>query len=167
MSSNEISIPIYKSAVGVSATDMACLVARRDQLQMRGFGSGAHLLSPWQQVITMVEPTVTDSELVMAIRNEGERRHQFMVGCVAAMVVALIFAVLAVFYADSRDIPLAPVEWSVSSIQERGLIVASGTTRFDIPVGTPLPNGDVLLSTSPSTNAYTTKAGTTRLGQNK
>ena len=162
----QISLPIYQSAKAVGPTELACLISGSDTYTMGGFEGIPEVLSAWNGAITVVAPDLDDSELIAEIRREGVRRRNVWIRCACAVALSLFFFALAIYILDKREMPLVPIEWTVTQVNARGLSVQAGPTKLEIPVGASLPNGDILLSTSSATNTYTTQAGTTRLGKN-
>lgn len=83
------------------------------------------------------------------------------------LALGALLSVSTYLMGDRRELPVAPIDWRVTSISEAGLVIRAGDSEVTIPVGSHLPNGEALLATSTTTNSFTTDVGTTRIGTKK
>ena len=101
---------------------------------------------------------------------QGSRNRKVMVICALMLCITLVLASVLFRLAGSanyRDSAVMPMAWTATSVEAHGLRIRSGTNEVVIPIGSRLPNGEVLLSVSSERKTYSTTAGVTTLSANK
>lgn len=161
----KIVLPIYQPARKVQPQELLCLIHGEKQIAMAGFAIDTAPPAPLMLGAANVPANLNHSELMAELRTQGNKSRKVLLLSVLLAGAAILVGLMTWLGVDRREIPLAPIEWSIQSINPRGLIVASGDSIIEVPVGAKMPNGETLLSTSSATAAYTTSAGTMRLSK--
>jgi len=101
---------------------------------------------------------------------QGSRNRKILLICTVMLCTALLLSSILfrlVGTSNYREPGVMPMAWTAQSVEPKGLKVQSGTNEVVIPVGSRLPNGEVLLSVSTDRMTYSTTAGVTTLSARK
>jgi hypothetical protein len=140
----------------------------KDSISLPNFQAQQSAISPWnQQKIKIVPADVSDSEVIHELRRHAQSSRWTWIGASTMLALGALLSVSTYLMGDRRELPVAPIDWRVTSISEAGLVIRAGDSEVTIPVGSHLPNGEALLATSTTTNSFTTDVGTTRIGTKK
>lgn len=158
-------LPLQRPEAVITSADMVCMMIGKDTVSIPGFQAQQHLISPWnQQKIKIVPADVSDSEVIHELRRHAKSSRWTWLGATSMLALGLLLSASTFLMSDRRELPVAPIDWRVTSISETGLLIRAGASEINIPVGSHLPNGESLLATSATTNSFTTDVGTTRIG---
>jgi len=98
-------------------------------------------------------------------RTERSRKWRLWIAAAAALLfffamgIATTWSMLAGALARQSG-PTASAQWSIASLDARGVKVKAGPSTFFVPVGEQLPNGDVVVSVLPERSAVVLSSGT-------
>lgn len=151
------------------AIDMLCSVLGAKHIELAGFGASSATRPGWTHASpAFVRAPADPLEMVPALR----RVIKFNRGVVAFALVGLCLSMfgLGQVLGSSRlaslvgaQVPLAG--WSFESVESDFVRLRTGATTVDVRVGEALPNGDMVVSVSPSNRMVVLGSGTLVLHQ--
>lgn len=156
---------VARTNLRATPSDIVIAMLDSETITLQGFDV-EQMPAPWfRPGVRYVSASIAADDLVRevigATRSRKWLERWAWIGLVATVVCAWIAtAALSRETAPAQGISAT---WRITQVEAGGLHVASGQHTYVVPLGSRLPNGERLLSTSPARRAYTTDAGTTIL----
>lgn len=150
----------------VDAHTLAAAVLGADKVCITGFGaSRSPFARLWPHVRTVgaVESAQEAAEHAQAHRRllRLATGLAFILTCAGGAGIGLGLGQRVGLESHAQAPALAPGGWAIEQIQRDGVLAANGSQRQLIPVGAPLPDGDLLLAAFPERGQYLTRRGLT------
>lgn len=97
---------------------------------------------------------------------QGSRNRRVLLICATMLCVTLLLAAILfrlVGASEFHSQKAMPMSWTAQSIESTGLRIRAGSSEIVIPVGSRLPNGELLIAVSAERKTYSTPNGVTTL----
>lgn len=151
----------------IDPTTLLCMIVKTDRIELKGFDKPkTRWFAPGVRFVGMDKTGKHDLEVELAWQSSRTRKVLF--AGIAMLGACLLLACLMVISAiknTTLHVPAAvPVAWAAQKVGDNGLWIESGSNTIFIPVGSKLPNGEILLSTSAARGSYSTPSGVTTIG---
>lgn len=152
---------------GPDAVDVLAAVVGGKCIRLKGFRPQTAQRAPWgHPEVPFIAAPVSPMDLVPTLqRVERSRKWRLWIAAAATLLfffalgIGTTWSLLASALARQSS-PTASAQWSISSLDGRGVKVKAGTSTFFVPVGEQLPNGDVIVSVLPERSAVVLSSGT-------
>lgn len=148
----------------INASHLLCMVLEKNSISLPGFDSPkTKMFAPGVHFVSLAK--TGRNELGAEVAWQGSRTRKILLACAAMLSLSLLLAAmlfrLAGSYTEAVESPRGPMAWSAQKVESTGLRIRSGSNDLLIPVGSRLPNGEILMGVSTDRMTYTTPSGVT------
>lgn len=150
----------------LDAATLLCMVAGRTRIELPGFDEPKpNLLTPGIRLIKLSKSGKTSLANDLILHRQRTVRTVTIIALLLAATVLFSAFLPSLFrdVASAAQIIQVPAEWRVATVEGAGVRIRSGQQEILLPIGSRLPNGDVLLSTNPTARSYTTPTSVTTI----
>lgn len=153
----------------LNASNLVCMILQANKVELEGFDNPkVNVFAPGVRFVGL-NKNGRPSNGLEEIAWQGSRNRKVLLVCAAMLCVTLVLASVLFRLAGASEFhhqKTMPMSWTAQSVESTGLRVRSGSSEVVIPVGSRLPNGELLLSVSYERKTYSTPNGVTTLSSN-
>lgn len=156
---------VARTNLRATPSDIVIAMLDSDTITLHGFDS-EEMPAPWfRPGVRYVSASIAPDDLVREVVGATRARKwvERCAWCLVLLTVLCAWAVMSALTRAPEPLPSYSASWRVTGVEAAGIQVASGQNTYLVHLGSRLPNGERLLSTSPERRAYTTDVGTTLL----
>jgi hypothetical protein len=140
------------------------MVLEKSTIDLPGFNSPkTKMFAPGVRFVGLAK--TGRNELGAEVAWQGSRTRKILLACAVMLSLSLLLAAMlfrmAGSYQQAVEAPRGPMAWSPQRVEATGLRIRSGSGELLIPVGSRLPNGEILMGVSADRMTYTTPSGVT------
>lgn len=143
-----------QAALFIAPDQLISALIGADAIELQGFGGIPARLPFWVPVISELKPSSTPAAAARA------RSAASKIAIISSIAGALALAFLAFWagraFSDASPLAQSQSGWHVKAVEQASVLVQVGVTQARVPVGSILPNGEILRSVDPDRRSFAT-----------